>query len=294
MLGVRLAPQRGRNPAKALIICGPIRCLPWPGASGWKCEYDARQAVIRRYIHIMNIIHYPAQKLVSLLNQQKVATMPQLKQALGTGVSYTVLRKLAPLGYRTSYSHGGTYYTLDCLAHYDELGLWFHGDIRFSRQGTLLNTAQALVTQSPAGYQVPELEAVVGVAVKDALRQLVRAGRLFRRDWEGRYLYCALDRTRRQQQWAARQAQQAAGDDLQAAKALFYGLLDEQQRRLYAGLESLQRGYGAQQRTAERFGLDVDTVARGERELLSGRVLRGRVRQPGGGRPAVEKKRRKS
>ena len=43
----------------------------------------------------------------------------------------------------------------------------------------------------------------------------------------------------------------------------------------------------------QRYGLDVDTVARGERELLSGQILRGRVRQQGGGRPAVEKKRRK-
>jgi hypothetical protein len=157
-----------------------------------------------------------------------------------------------------------------------------------------LNTAEALVNQSPAGYQVPELEAVVHVAAKDALRQLVQAERLFRREWGGRYLYCAQDRTRRQEQWAARQAQQEAGDDLQAAKALFYSLLDEQQRRLYAGLESLQCGYGGQQQTAQRLGLDVDTVARGERELLGGQVLRGRVRQPGGGRLAAEKKHQKS
>jgi hypothetical protein len=141
---------------------------------------------------------------------------------------------------------------------------------------------------------VPELEAVVHVAAKDALRQLVQAGRLFRREWQGRFLYCAPERTRRQEQWAARQAQQESGEDLQAVKALFYSLLDEQQRRLYAGLESLQCGHGGQRQTAQRFGLDVDTVARGERELLGGQVLRGRVRQAGGGRSAVEKKRPKS
>ena len=242
----------------------------------------------------MNTVHYPSEKLVSLLNDQKVATMPQLKRALGTSVTFTVLRKLSSLGYRSSYSHGGTYYTLGSLAQYDQLGLWAYRDIHFSRHGTLLNTAEVLVTQSAAGYLVAELEGLVHVATKDALRQLVQTGRLFRREWEGRYLYCALDRTRRQQQWAGRQAQQEPGDDLQAAKALFYGLLDEQQRRLYAGLESLQCGHGGQQQTAQRFGLDVDTVARGERELLSGQVLRGRVRHKGGGRPAVEKKRRKS
>jgi hypothetical protein len=245
-------------------------------------------------VNIMNTIHYPVENLVRLLHEQKVATMPQLKASLGTSVTYTVLRKLAPLGYRTSYSHGGTFYTLDAIAEYDKVGLWFHRDIRFSRYGTLVDTAEVLVTQSPAGYQVPELEAVVQVAAKDALRQLAQAGRLFRREWAGRYLYCALDRTRRQEQWSARQAQAEQADDLQVAKALFYGLLDEQQRRLYAGLESLQYGYGGQQRAAERFGLDVDTVARGENELLGGQVLRGRVRQPGGGRPAVEKKRPKS
>lgn len=242
----------------------------------------------------MNSVHYPADKLARLLHEQKVATMPQLKAALGTSVSYTVLRKLSSLGYRTSYSHGGTYYTLEEIAQYDELGLWSWRDVHFSRQGTLVNTAEALVSQSQAGYQVPELEAVVHVVAKDALRQLVQTERLFRRQWQGRYWYGAWERTRRQQQWAARQARQEAGDDLQAAKALFYGLLDEQQRRLYAGLESLASGHGGQQRTAERFGLDVDTVARGQRELLSGEVLRGRVRQPGGGRRAVEKKRPKS
>jgi hypothetical protein len=242
----------------------------------------------------MNVIRYPAEHLASLLNDQKVATMPQLKRALGTSVTYTVLRKLSALGYRSSYSHGGAYYTLDSIAHYDELGLWSHRDIGFSRYGTLLNTTEALVIQSAAGYRAPELEGVVHVAAKDALRQLTQAGRLFRREWEGRYWYGARERARRQEQWAARLAQPPAGDDLQAAKALFYSLLDEQQRRLYAGLESLQRGYGGQQRTAHCFGLDVDTVARGERELLSGRVLRERVRRKGGGRPAVEKKRPKS
>jgi hypothetical protein len=242
----------------------------------------------------MNTIRYSAEKLLALLQDQKVATMPQLKDALGSSVTYTVLRKLSPLGYRSSYSHNGTYYTLDALAHYDELGLWSWGDVHFSRQGTLVNTAEALVTRAPAGYLVPELEAVVHVAAKDALRQLVQAGRLFRREWQGRYLYCALERTRRQEQWAARQAQQESGDDLQAVKALFYGLLDEQQRRLFAGLESLQCGHGGQRLMAQRFGLDVDTVARGERELLGGQVLRGRVRQAGGGRPPVEKKRPKS
>src|SRR5207249_6444411 len=172
-------------------------------------------------------------------------------------------RKLSPLGYRSSYSHGGTYYTLDSMARYDELGLWSYRDIHFSQHGTLLNTAEALVTNAPAGYLAAELDAVVHVTTKDALRHLVQRDRLYRRELAGRYLYCANERQRRQEQWAARQAQQRPDDELQAAIVLFYGLLDEQQRRLYAGLESLGWGHGGDQRMAQLFGLDVDTVARG-------------------------------
>ena len=45
---------------------------------------------------------------------------------------------------------------------------------------------------------------------------------------------------------------------------------------------------------AELLGLDVASVARGRHELLTGEVLRNRVRREGGGRKPVEKKRPKS
>ena len=242
----------------------------------------------------MNTVRYPTDRLTDLLHEQKVATMPQLKSALGSSVTFTVLRKLGPLGYRSSYSHGGTYYTLDALAQYDELGLWSHRGIHFSRHGTLLNTAATLVTNASAGYFTHELDAVVQVATKDALRQLVQREQLQRRELEGLYWYGAKERQRRQEQWAARQAQQRPDDELQAALVLFYSLLDEQQRRLYAGLKSLEWGHGGDQRMAQLFGLDVDTVARGRAELLTGQVLRERVRRAGAGRPRAEKKRPKS
>jgi hypothetical protein len=75
---------------------------------------------------------------------------------------------------------------------------------------------------------------------------------------EDRHLYCAAERGRRPQQWAARQAQQHPEDDLQAAVVLFYSLLDEQQRGLYAGLESLEWSHGGEHWMARLFGLDAD------------------------------------
>ena len=70
-------------------------------------------------------------------------------------------------------------------------------------------------------------------------------------------------------------------------------MLDEKQRRLYAGLEALKLGSGGDRQIAAFLGLDPHTVSKGRRELLSQQVQRERVRQPGAGRKPVEKKRPK-
>ena len=79
-------------------------------------------------------------------------------------------------------------------------------------------------------------------------------------------------------------------DELKAAIFLFFCLLDERQRRLYAGIESLKLGHGGDQRMAELLGLDEHTVARGRRELLARDIQEERIRAEGGGRSKVEKK----
>jgi hypothetical protein len=68
-------------------------------------------------------------------------------------------------------------------------------------------------------------------------------------------------------------AESAAGaersPDLKAAILLFYSLLDEQQRRLYAGLESLKLGRGGDRQLADWFDLDPHTVARGRQQFFA-------------------------
>jgi len=77
---------------------------------------------------------------------------------------------------------------------------------------------------------------------------------------------------------------------------LFLSRLDEQQRRWYVALESFRLGRGGVRLLAQITGLDEKTIWRGRREVeeeLEGRPT-DRVRQPGGGRPRVEKKPLKS
>lgn len=242
----------------------------------------------------MKTIRFVLRPLLDLFERLRALTMAEMKAALGTEVDVTVFRKLAQLPYRTSYSHRGGFYTLESIAQFDERGLWSCRGAWFSRHGTLLDTVRTLVGAAPAGYYAHELEAILHVSVKDALRHLVEQRRLHRRQQGPLYFYAATDRSRRQEQWAARQALLAAREPeeekLRATIVLFYSLLDEQQRRLYAGLESIKRGHGGDQKMAQCLGLDAETVARGRRELLAGAVQRDRTRRAGAGRPRAEKK----
>lgn len=240
------------------------------------------------------------------LLRRKIATMTDLKDVLGTRVDVTVFRKLREFDYHSSYSHRGKYYTLDEVARFDDMGLWSFGAVYFSRHGTLLRTCEVLVSEADAGFATDELENVLHVQVKDPLRKLARQGRIFREKVGGRFVHFSAESWARNRQLRARQVWEAepadvsfgpglrvVSDELNAAIVLFFSLLDERQRRLYAGLESMKLGHGGDRRIADLLGLDPGTVARGRRQLLAEDVQRDRVRRQGGGRRPVEKKRRR-
>ena len=251
--------------------------------------------------------NFHAEDLARFLRRHKFATISELKQALGTEVDSTVFRKLKELAYRSSYSHRGGYYTLDEVARFDDLGLWSFRSVWFSMYGTLVSTVQAMVAESEAGYYASELENVLHVPVKVPLLKLVRDERLAREEGLDRYLYLSPHAPSRKQQLVARQVHEAEPsvlglgpgirvlpEELKAAIVLFYTLLDEKQRRLYAGLEAMKMGHGGDQQIADLLGMDPSTVAKGRRELLARDVEIERVRRKGGGRESVEKKRRRS
>lgn len=246
---------------------------------------------------IMNTVKYKTDGLKALLQKKKIATMPEMKEALGTTVSKTVMRKLNELSYRTSYSHGSRYYTLDALTQFNEQGLWTHHSVWFSQYGTLLTTLTHFVAMSEAGYSANELTACFHVSVKESLLKLVNTGQIVREKISGIYVYCSLDSKTRKKQLITRQDKESEAevfsDEVKAAILLFSCVLDEKQRRLFAGLESLKVGLGGDKRIAEILGLHFNTVARGRRELLERDIEPERTRKKGGGRKPVEKKRRK-
>ena len=250
----------------------------------------------------MRTLSFDPQTLRKHLLRHKIATLPELKEALGATADLTVFRKLKTLDYLSSYTHRGRYYALRESARFDEAGLWSHDAVWFSRFGTLVATIEAFVNHSPQGWFADELADALHAEVQDPLHDLVRAGRLHRSQLTGRFLYTSGDSKQAGDQLRTRQATQAAPlmtdasalrvspDELKAAILLFYSLLDEQQRRLFAGLESIKLGHGGDSIVAEFLDLDPHTVARGRQQLLDQNVTTGRARRSGGGRKRVEKK----
>ena len=137
------------------------------------------------------------------------------------------------------------------------------------------------------------------------LTRVVRQGRLQREEVESRYVYFSGDEATANQQRKRRDAHVAASrttriivsnpdlavDEAKATILLFFSMLNEKQRRLYAGLESLKLGHGGDAHVARLFGIDPHTVARGRQELEAGDPGEQRIRAAGGGRLSQEKKR---
>ena len=166
----------------------------------------------------MRPLSFSPDSLRKLLVHDKIATLPDLKRALGTDVDLTVFRKLKQLDYLTSYSHRGRFYTLREIAHFGADGVWSSEPAWFSRHGTLLATAEAFIRNSVAGYFAEELSAILHVGAQDVLRQLVQRKRIARELISGLFLYTSMDPATRQRQRLTRRSNQSVPTVVDASR----------------------------------------------------------------------------
>jgi hypothetical protein len=132
-----------------------------------------------------------------------------LYETLKTRSRMSVFRRLLQLGYLTSFTHRGRYYTMSDIPQFDQYGLWFHQGVGFSRVGTLKNTIVELIENSVAGLTHRELELLVRIRVHNSLLALVRDKRIGREGVEGAFLYVSSDPDQAEQQIVRRQKQLA-------------------------------------------------------------------------------------
>lgn len=75
--------------------------------------------------------------------------------------------------------------------------------------------------------------------------------------------------------------------ELKQKFALIWPHLDERARRMMAANEARQLGYGGVSKISRACGLSRVTITKGIRELRNRPLTAGRIRHPGGGRPAL-------
>lgn len=117
-------------------------------------------------------------------------------EALAAEMQYSVAstrRFLAKVGYYSSITHNGKWYTLHTIPKFNRDGLWFSNDIGFSRFGSLTKTLVQLTTRSAAGMTAEQLGEKVRCRCHSVLVRLYRERKLQRQKKGASHVYCSMD-----------------------------------------------------------------------------------------------------
>lgn len=160
-----------------------------------------------------------AEDLIRVLTSVEVADLPTLQARLGNASPRTVFRYLSRIPYRRSYNHNGRFYMLHDPARYDAFGLYSHGDIHFSVDGSLYETVRRLVWESEAGATQREIQDRLCARVHKTLLDLHRQQQVGRTPMPKVFLYhhidgAIADKQRRQRQGRLDAACRTAGSDV--------------------------------------------------------------------------------
>ena len=144
-----------------------------------------------------------------LFRRRPVVDLGVLCRTLKTDSRMTVFRRLKEVGYVSSYTHAGRYYTLLEIPQFDDHGVWLHQGVGFSRAGTLKGTVVKLVEEADAGKTPTEMEQLLRVRVRNTLVTLVREAKIGREPIERGYVYVNSEPKRAATQISTRRQQLA-------------------------------------------------------------------------------------
>jgi len=136
------------------------------------------------------------QALTALFRGCRVADLAMLYTTLKTQSRMSVFRRLSAVGYLSSYSHAGRFYTLSDIPRFDQNGLWCYQGVCFSRHGSLKSTVSRLVETAEAGNTHHELHVRLRVRVHNTLLDLVHDKQIGREPLAGEYVYVSADAER--------------------------------------------------------------------------------------------------
>lgn len=132
------------------------------------------------------------QQLAVLFSKQLCWMIKPLAHELDFSISSS-RRLLSSVGYYSSFTHNGKWYTLDSIPKFNRDGLWFHQDIGFSQAGSLTKSLIAITTKSPAGLTAEKLGEKLHCRCHSVLVGLLRRKKLQRRKIGRSFIYIAAD-----------------------------------------------------------------------------------------------------
>lgn len=147
--------------------------------------------------------------LKKLFHRFPVVDLDTLYRTLKTRSRMSIFRRLSEIGYFSSYTHTGRYYTLSNIPQFNDYGLWIHQGIGFSRFGTLKATIVQLVNKSPTGHTHMELNNLLHIRVHNTLLSLLREDRVGREYIDRTFLYVCAESERAVEQISRRKIQLA-------------------------------------------------------------------------------------
>ncbi len=133
------------------------------------------------------------EKLKKLIEKNYIVDMATLFKVLQTNSRMTVFRHLKRVGYLTSYSHSGRYYTIKGIPNFDSSGLWHLRGAWFSKYGNLRTTLVHFIENAETGMTHGELENLLHLSVHHTLHDLIRKKSISRKRVEKFYLYISCD-----------------------------------------------------------------------------------------------------
>jgi len=112
-------------------------------------------------------------RLTQLFKNEKCCTINNISQALEYS-NRSTYRLLNKVGYFSSFTHNGKWYTLKNIPEFDDNGLWFYRDIGFSRRRNLIDTIHYLVDHSIHGLTARDLSNTLSSSCAPVLNKIYK------------------------------------------------------------------------------------------------------------------------
>ncbi len=138
-------------------------------------------------------------RISQFLELQKCLTLEDLCTLLNYS-RRSVQRLLKLIGYYSSFTHNGKWYTLHNVPVFDNDGLWFYKGIGFSKYQDLNATIRHLIEKSAGGLMAGDLSKTLSTSCAPVLNRLYKSNKIDRVKIHRAFVYLSTDRTIKRQQ----------------------------------------------------------------------------------------------